>query len=122
MTVLIAGCGDLGTEAGLRFAALGHEVIGLRRSPEKLPAGIRGMRADLSCEVPVVPGDVNIVVVAVDADSSTEEAYRTAYIKGLQNILDALKRDSVEPARMLFVSSTAVYKDSDGAVVDESTP
>ncbi|XAS72334.1 NAD-dependent epimerase/dehydratase family protein [Micrococcaceae bacterium Sec5.1] len=122
MTVLIAGCGDLGTEAGLRFAALGHEVIGLRRSPEKLPAGIRGMRADLSREVPVVPGDVNIVVVAVAADSSTEEAYRTAYIKGLQNVLDALERDSVEPARMLFVSSTAVYMDSDGGAVDETTP
>ena len=122
MTVLIAGCGDLGTEAGLRFAELGHDVIGLRRSPEKLPEGIRGMRADLSREVPAIPADVNIVVVAVAADSSTEEAYRAAYIDGLRNTLDALDRDSIEPERILFVSSTAVYKDSDGAVVDETTP
>lgn len=122
MTVLIAGCGDLGTEAGLRFAELGHDVIGLRRSPEKLPEGIRGMRADLSREVPAIPADVKIVVVAVAADSSTEEAYRAAYIDGLRNTLDALDRDSIEPERILFVSSTAVYKDSDGAVVDETTP
>ena len=122
MTVLIAGCGDLGTEAGLRFAGLGHDVIGLRRSPEKLPAEIRGMQADLARGVPVIPADVNIVVVAVAADSSTEEAYRAAYINGLRNVLDALDRDSVEPERILFVSSTAVYKDSDGAVVDETTP
>ncbi|MGN6442695.1 MAG: SDR family NAD(P)-dependent oxidoreductase, partial [Arthrobacter sp.] len=33
MTILLAGCGDLGTEAGLRFAALGHRVVGWRRSP-----------------------------------------------------------------------------------------
>jgi nucleoside-diphosphate-sugar epimerase len=122
MTVLIAGCGDLGTEAGLRFAELGHDVIGLRRSPEKLPAGIRGMHADLSRGVPILPADVKIVIVSIAADSSTEEAYRAAYIDGLHNILDALDRDSIEPRRILFVSSTAVYKDSDGEVVDETTP
>ncbi|WP_311212572.1 MULTISPECIES: NAD-dependent epimerase/dehydratase family protein [unclassified Arthrobacter] len=122
MTVLIAGCGDLGTEAGLRFAAAGHDVVGLRRSPEKLPAEIRGLYADLSTELPDLPSDVEIVVVAVAADSSTEEAYRAAYVNGVRNVLDALERQSIQPRRVLFVSSTAVYKDSGGAVVDESTP
>lgn len=122
MTVLIAGCGDLGTEAGLRFAAAGHEVIGLRRSPEKLPVEIRGIYADLSSAVPVIPAEVEIVVGAIAADASTEDAYRAAYVSGLANVLDALERDSVQPRRILFVSSTAVYKDSGGAVVDESTP
>ncbi|WP_026540954.1 SDR family oxidoreductase [Paenarthrobacter nicotinovorans] len=122
MTVLIAGCGDLGTEVGLRFAAAGHDVVGLRRSPEKLPAGIHGMFADISASVPELPGDVDIVVVAVAADSSTEEAYRAAYLNGVKNVLDALERQAIEPRRILFVSSTAVYKDSGGAVVDESTP
>ncbi|MDR6988644.1 nucleoside-diphosphate-sugar epimerase [Paenarthrobacter nitroguajacolicus] len=122
MTVVIAGCGDLGTEAGLRFAAAGHEVVGLRRSPEKLPAEIRGVYADLSNAVPELPADVDLVVVAVAADSSTEEAYRAAYVNGVKNVLDALERQSLEPRRILFVSSTAVYKDSGGAVVDETTP
>ncbi|SDW97683.1 Nucleoside-diphosphate-sugar epimerase [Arthrobacter sp. cf158] len=122
MTVLIAGCGDLGTEAGLRFAAAGHQVVGLRRSPEKLPPEIHGVYADLSKGVPQLPADVDIVVVAVAADASTEEAYRAAYLNGVKNILDALERQSLEPRRILFVSSTAVYKDSGGAVVDESTP
>lgn len=122
MTVLIAGCGDLGTEAGLRFAAAGHEVVGLRRSPGKLPAEIRGVYADLSTELPELPSDVDIVVVAIAADSSTEEAYRAAYVSGVKNVLDALERQSIQPRRILFVSSTAVYKDSGGAVVDESTP
>ena len=92
MTVLIAGCGDLGTEAGLRFAAAGHEVIGLRRSPEKLPGEIRGVRADLSQEVPALPADAGTVVIALAADASTEEAYRAAYVDGLTHVLDAVDR------------------------------
>ncbi|MDI2035169.1 hypothetical protein PJL15_02295 [Paenarthrobacter nitroguajacolicus] len=120
--MLIAGCGDLGTEVGLRFAAAGHRVVGLRRSPEKLPPEIQGVRADLSKPLPELPTDVDIVVVAVAADTSTEEAYRAAYVNGVKNVLDALERQSIEPRRILFVSSTAVYKDSGGAVVDESTP
>ncbi|MFF2841046.1 SDR family oxidoreductase [Paenarthrobacter sp. NPDC057981] len=122
MTVLIAGCGDLGTEVGLRFAAAGHDVVGLRRSPEKLPPEILGVRADLSVHVPELPADVDIVVIAVAADASTEEAYRAAYLNGVKKVLDALDRQSIQARRILFVSSTAVYRDSGGAVVDESTP
>lgn len=122
MTVLIAGCGDLGTEAGLRFAAAGHRVVGWRRSPEKLPAAIEGVAADLGRELPRVPADVEIVVVAIAAKQATEPDYRVAYVDGLRNVLDALKRDGVTPRRVLFVSSTAVYGNADGGVVDERTP
>lgn len=122
MTILLAGCGDLGTEAGLRFAAAGHRVVGWRRSPEKLPAAIEGSAADLStAELPPVPADTTAVVVAVAADSPTEAAYRAAYVDGLSHVLDALERDGVTPRRVLFVSSTAVYGDADGGWVDEGT-
>lgn len=122
MTVLLAGCGDLGTEAGLRFAAAGQRVIGWRRSPAKLPSAIEGAAADLgSPDLPPVPADTSAVVIAVAADSPTEEAYRAAYVRGVANVLDALKRDGVAPARILFVSSTAVYGDASGGWVDEST-
>lgn len=122
MTVLMAGCGDLGTEAGLRFAAAGHRVVGWRRSPEKLPGEIEGFGADLtSADLPPVPADTSAVVIAVAADSSTEAAYRAAYVDGLVNVLDALRRDAVRPSRVLFVSSTAVYGDADGGWVDEDT-
>ena len=122
MTVLLAGCGDLGTEAGLRFAALGHRVVGWRRSPAKLPAAIEGAAADLgSKDLPPVPPDTTAVVIAVAADSPSEEAYRAAYVRGVENVLDALERDQVSPERIIFVSSTAVYGDAGGGWVDEST-
>jgi nucleoside-diphosphate-sugar epimerase len=123
MTILLAGCGDLGTEAGLRFAAQGHRVVGWRRSPAKLPATIEGVAADLSgANLPPVPADTSAVVIAVAADSPTEEAYRAAYVRGVSNVLDALERDGVAPHRVLFVSSTAVYGDAGGGWVDEGTP
>lgn len=122
MTVLLAGCGDLGTEAGLRFAAAGHRVVGWRRSPEKLPAGIEGFAADLTRgELPPVPAETTAVVVAVAADSPTEEAYRAAYVDGLARVLDAVTASGAPVRRILFVSSTAVYGDADGGWVDETT-
>jgi nucleoside-diphosphate-sugar epimerase len=132
----MAGCGDLGTEAGLRFAAAGHRVVGWRRSPGKLPAAIEGVAADLTTpDLPPIPADTTAVVVAVAADSATEDAYRAAYVDGLANVLDAFERAAkLDPVRendggasrsplrrVLFVSSTAVYGDADGGWVDEST-
>ncbi|MEQ4519528.1 SDR family oxidoreductase [Pseudarthrobacter sp. B907] len=122
MTVLLAGCGDLGTEAGLRFAAAGHRVVGWRRSPEKLPAAIEGAAADLSRgELPPIPADTTAVVVSIAADAPTEEAYRAAYVDGLAHVLDAVAASGAPVRRMLFVSSTAVYGDADGGWVDEAT-
>lgn len=122
MTVLIAGCGDLGTEAGLRFAAAGQRVVGWRRSPGKLPAQIEGAAADLSsAELPRVPAETSAVVISVAADSPSEAAYRAAYVDGVRNVLFALDRDGVVPRRILFVSSTAVYGDAGGAWIDEGT-
>ncbi|KAD3515088.1 NAD-dependent epimerase/dehydratase family protein [Arthrobacter yangruifuii] len=121
MRVLIAGCGDLGTEAGLRFAAAGFSVLGWRRTPEKLPAEITGQAVDLTGELPRIPAGTDVVVIAVAAGARTEEAYRAAYVDGTANVLAALDRDGIRPARILFVSSTAVYGDADGGEVDEDT-
>ncbi|MFC3298498.1 NAD-dependent epimerase/dehydratase family protein [Arthrobacter agilis] len=122
MTILIAGCGDLGTEVGLRFAARGERVVGWRRSPGRLPAGIEGVAADLTRSLPPVPADTDVVVIATAAGARTEDAYRSAYVDATANVLDALERDGVVPRRILFVSSTAVYGDADGAWVTEDSP
>lgn len=122
MTVLMAGCGDLGTEAGLRFAALGHRVVGWRRTPDHLPDAIEGVAVDLAGDLPRVPADTDIVVFAPSAGERSVEAYRRVHLDGLANVLDALDRDAVTPSRIILVSSSAVHGDADGAWMDESTP
>ncbi|WP_183093997.1 NAD-dependent epimerase/dehydratase family protein [Nocardioides stalactiti] len=122
MTVLIAGCGDLGTEVGLRLAAGGHRVVGWRRTPSVLPGSIEGVAADLSsAALPTVPADTDVVVIAVAADGRDQAAYRAAYVDGVGRVLDALERDGAVPRRAIFVSSTAVYGEATGPV-DETSP
>lgn len=119
MTVVMAGCGDLGTEAGLRFAALGHRVMGLRRSSAKLPPQIEGQSVDLSTEVPTLPADTTIVVIAISPDERSVEGYRAAYVNSVRRVTAAIRRDCSVVPRVVFVSSTATYGVSDGSWVDE---
>jgi nucleoside-diphosphate-sugar epimerase len=122
MTVLIAGCGDLGTEVGLRMAAAGHTVVGLRRQADLLPAPLGGVSVDLATEKPPVPADTDLVIVSIAAGNLDPAVYRSAYVTGLANLLDALDEAGVTPRRFLMVSSTAVYDVNDGSDVDELTP
>lgn len=120
MTVLIAGCGDLGTQAGLNFAAAGQRVVGWRRSPEKLPPEIEGTAVDLKGSLPAIPEAADVVVIALTADGRTEDAYRATYYNGVANLLNAFDRDGISPRRIIFVSSTAVYGNDDGGWIDEA--
>lgn len=130
MRVLIAGCGYVGTELGLRLAERGHRVFGLRRDPSDLPPPIEPVAADLLDHALVdrLPR-VDRVVYAAAAGASTPEAYRRIYVEGVRNLLSALTDpDGASgspdrgPDRFVFVSSTGVYGDCEGAPVDETTP
>lgn len=121
MTVVIAGCGDLGTEVGLRLAAAGHRILGLRRFPENLPAEFDALAVDLSRQVPALPADSRLVVIATAADARTADSYRSAYVDAPANTLEGLRRAGAGPQKVLLVSSTAVYGVEDGSWVDEDT-
>jgi nucleoside-diphosphate-sugar epimerase len=118
--ILIAGCGYVGRALGVRVAREGAEIWGLRRSAQATElAGIRPIAADLTDPATLrdLPGDLDAVVYAASAGVSTPEAYEAAYLRGLKNLLDV-----VAPRRLVFVSSTAVYGDRQGAWTDEETP
>lgn len=119
--VLLAGCGDLGTEVGLRLIAGGAAVTGVRRRAELLPESFAQQSVDLREGFPVVGDDVDLVVVALTAEERTAEAYRAAYLEGLRNVLDAIDVSAADP-RIVLVSSTAVYDVDDDSIVDETTP
>ncbi len=120
-TVLIAGCGYVGSAAAAELLASGHEVYGLRRRAEGLPEGVRPIAADLGdpSTLEGLPRATHLVYCA-SAGARTERAYERAYLEGLSNVLDALADAPLE--RVLFTSSTAVYAQSDGRLVDETSP
>ncbi|HET7414442.1 MAG TPA: NAD-dependent epimerase/dehydratase family protein [Arthrobacter sp.] len=71
---------------------------------------------------PPLPVDTDTVIIATSADGRTEEAYRRAYEDSLRHVLDAIDRDGLQAAKVLMISSTAVYGARNGDWVDEQTP
>lgn len=101
----------------------GCEVFGLRRRPVDLPVGVRPLAVDLlePAALRAVPA-VDGLVYAVSAGARRDEAYEAAYVRGVEALLGHLERTSPGLRRAVFVSSTGVYAQQDGAWVDESSP
>jgi len=123
--VLVAGCGWLGTALGERLAAEGHEVLGLRRDPSKLPSAIVPIAADLGDAASIAralaphASTIDTLVYAAGSNGRDDASYALAYDDGVARTIDALRDAPI--TRALFTSSTAVYAESDGEV-DEDTP
>jgi nucleoside-diphosphate-sugar epimerase len=122
--ILIAGCGYVGTALGLRLVEAGHIVWGIRRSAEGLPPGIRHLAADLTAPhtLQELPPALDVVFYTAAPNGSDEAAYRAIYVDGLRYVLEALVRQHQSPRRVLLTSSTAVYAQSAGEWVDETSP
>ncbi len=122
--VLIAGCGYVGTALGLRLAAAGHVVWGLRRNPAGLPPGVRPLAGDLADpgNLGNLPGGLDYAFYTAGADAREAAAYRAAYVEGLRNLLEALGGQGQHPRRIFFASSMAVYAQGGGEWVDEDSP
>ncbi|MBB3190030.1 NAD-dependent epimerase/dehydratase family protein [Halomonas cerina] len=123
-TTLILGCGDIGQALGRELLTAGQRVIGVRRDPAGLAAsGLEGRAADLgdAAAVAELP-DADLLVYVVSADRFEEGAYRAAYVDGLKTVLAEYVARPCPPRRLFFVSSTSVYAQQAGEVVDEQSP
>ena len=124
-SVLIAGCGDIGSRLATQLLNKGWQVYGLRRSIERLPAGVKGIAGDLfseQCPAQWPTGQIDYVVYSAAATDHDEAGYQAAYVDGLTHTLAWLKQNGQQPKRLLFVSSSGVYGQKNGEWVDEMSP
>jgi nucleoside-diphosphate-sugar epimerase len=124
-SVLIAGCGDVGSRLATQLLAERWQVYGLRRSVSRLPTGVIGVAGDLfreQCPVDWPSGPLDYLVYSAAATEHDEAGYRAAYVEGLQHVLGWLKQHGQKPKRVLFVSSSSVYGQQEGEWVDETSP
>jgi len=124
LSVLIAGCGDLGSRLGLQLSRDGWTVYGLRRSAAELAVPILPVNGDLSepaCPRSWPKGGLDYLVYAASATEHDEAGYRQAYVEGLRNVLGWLQQHGQQPRRLVFVSSTGVYAQRDGQWIDENS-
>ncbi len=124
MRVLIAGAGYVGTQLGLRLVRRGATVYALRRNPNGLPAPLQGLSADLAASdtLAQLPRDLTAVAYTAGADETSDAAYERAYVAGMRHLLAALDAQQLNPRRIVFSSSTAVYAQQNGEWVDEDAP
>ena len=124
-SVVIVGCGDVGSRLAVQLQQAGWRVHGLRRDVSLLPAGVLPLPADLQCEAcppawpPAAP---DYLVFCAAPGSSDASAYRATYVDGLRHVLGWLEQRGQRPRRLLFVSSTGVYGQAAGEWVDEASP
>jgi len=120
MRVLIAGCGDVGNVLATALMQDGHFVYGLKRNTSTLPEGVQPVKADLlnPATLTDLPGDIGWLVFMPTPASRDQAAYEAIFIQGWKNLWGALKE---VPSRTLLVSSTAVYGEANGGIVNEET-
>lgn len=121
MRCLLLGCGDLGGRIGQLLLAENAQVWGARRSLDRLPEGIQPLPWTLPEEAPPLP-KLDYLIYCLSADEFTPEAYRLAYLEGVEQMIESLQRQKVSPKRIFFVSSTGVYAQQNGEEVDETSP
>lgn len=124
-SLLIVGCGDVGSRLGQRMADAGWRVLGLRRNVAALPAGIEPVAGDL--HVDPCPADwprqpLDYLVYCAAATQHDEAGYRAAYVDGLRRTLGWLALHGQRPRRILFASSSGVYGQQEGEWIDEDSP
>jgi nucleoside-diphosphate-sugar epimerase len=122
-SLLLVGCGDIGSRLARLLLAEHWTVYGLRREVSRLPAGVLPVVCDLqqpACPSAWPSGPLDYLVYCVAASASGEAGYRAAYVDGLRYVLGWLAETRQRPKRLLFVSSTSVYAQRDGEWVDET--
>ncbi|MBA4188005.1 MAG: NAD(P)-dependent oxidoreductase [Planctomycetaceae bacterium] len=118
---LIVGCGYLGRRVAARWVANGRRVAALtRRNGDSLAAlGVEPVIGDVTdpSSLRNLPA-ASTVLYAVGMDRSAGHSMRSVYVEGLAHVLDTL------PAcmRFIYVSSTGVYGQTAGELVDENAP
>jgi nucleoside-diphosphate-sugar epimerase len=113
--VLIVGCGDLGRRVGARLRARSRAVTGLVRSAASVTqlhaAGIDPLQADLDATIPALSAREVLYFAPPPAEGERDTRIR--------HFLAAL---ASTPRRIVYISTSAVYGDCNGAWIDESQP
>jgi len=123
MHIVIVGCGYLGLRAAKAWLAEGHSVTAMTRDPQRHPdwkqLGLRMIAGDVLdpaslCNLP--KADLCLYAVGYDRNSIADK--RTVYVDGLRHVLS-----EIQPRipRLIFISSTSVYGQQAGEIVDEAS-
>lgn len=125
--LVIFGCGYVGSAAASRALAQGMRVTALTRNATRADelrrAGAQVVIAALDSDLwyDEVGNACDLALNCVSAASPDLDGYRRSYVGGMQSIATWVAR-GVRLESFVYTSSTSVYPQGDGAVVDEDAP
>jgi nucleoside-diphosphate-sugar epimerase len=131
---LVVGCGYLGARVARLWSAAGSRVIATTRHAARsaelqalgaIPAVIDVTAADPGWDrLFAEQGTPGTVLWCVGFDPRSSGTHRDVHVQGLGRLLDALAaaRGHAPVHRVVFTSSTGVWGDDGGGVVNETTP
>lgn len=122
MRILLIGAGQLGSEiaAQCQLALPQAHLSLIKRQPSSLPYQqyyVDVTDRDALNNSEVVNQHYQHVIYCLSPNARTVEAYEKTFIQGLQSVLE-----QISYVKFWFISSTAVYPQSNAAWVDEQTP
>ena len=119
MKVLVAGCGFVGEPLRQSLAGDGHEAVGITLSGSDTtgacdiadPAAVEALAERI--------GAIDAIAHCASSGRGGDRAkrYRDVYLRGSEHLAR-----SFAGARLILTSSTSVYGQTDGSVIDESSP
>lgn len=121
--ILIAGCGYVGSRLARMLESCDQQYVALSlsgNSSEPLQSEV--IRSDLSDPAALAGLAQNIpppaaIVHCASSNRGGPDAYRAVYLHGAENL-----RSTFPGCPLFFTSSTSVYPQSGGALVDETSP
>ena len=126
-SVVIFGCGYIGLALAKECVGLGWSVTALTRNPNSAKRaeeiGAHAVVGNLQDDHwwTKIPTGVNHVVNCVGASSPSVEGYQESYLQGTQSIIQWIKHRGDPVRSLVFTSSSSVYPQTDGSLVDEES-
>jgi nucleoside-diphosphate-sugar epimerase len=121
--ILIAGCGYVGRATADLLHKRGWKVEGWTASPQSAaqlaakPYAVHAVDITISGAVSAVREEFDVVIQCASSGGGEPEKYRRIYLEGARNLLHVFPG-----SRLLFTSSTSVYAQQHGDIVDETSP
>lgn len=124
--LVIFGCGYVGAEIARQARRVGMTVTALTRNPEKAAAlaalGVETVIDNLAADTwhGRVAAGVELVLNCVSSGGGGIAGYRRSYVEGMRSVLVWAQHHTI--ATIIYTSSTSVYPQGAGAIIDETAP
>ncbi len=121
--LLIVGFGDLGHRLVKLIDTTQYEICGICRNKRNMPTGVEGIYADARDSLQmrsILANNHDVVVVTLTPDERNDANYRRSYVDSVKLLCAQLRQR--QPRLIIFVSSTRVYAQNCGEIVDEKSP